>query len=329
MKITKYAPVIIPTLNRYEHFKNCLETLEVCTGAKYTDVYVALDYPSSEKYVEGWKKIDGYLAEKEKNNRFNKLIVIRRTSNCGIGHSKSNGALLRDYVLKLYDRYIFTEDDNIFSPNFLDYLNKGLEKYKDDMRILQVCGYNYQLKFPTSYKNNFYFSRNGSPWGFGTWRNRFPIISKYNNLQVLGELIKDKETVSKLKKERPSTLRSIVNMLKCNQIYGDSLFGTIVTLEDMYFLMPLISKVRNMGVDGSGEHAKSVNRLKNNCFKNQHIDENSIFEFTNDVFTVKPINVVDKKMPSSVLKDFYKELVFRVDFFLWRHFNFVPKSKYI
>ena len=62
----KYAPVYIPTLNRYEHFKRCLESLERCTDADKTDVYVGLDYPPSEKYVAGWKKIDEYLKEKEK-----------------------------------------------------------------------------------------------------------------------------------------------------------------------------------------------------------------------------------------------------------------------
>ena len=54
-----FAPVIIPTLNRYEHFRKCLESLEACTGAEKTDVYVALDFPPSEKYVEGWKKTGG------------------------------------------------------------------------------------------------------------------------------------------------------------------------------------------------------------------------------------------------------------------------------
>ena len=155
VEIKQYAPVIIPTLNRYEHFKRCLESLEECTGAKMTNVYVALDFPPSEKYIEGWKKIDAYLVEKEQSNGFNKLFIIRREQNCGIGHDKSNFSLLRSYVMSLYDRYIVTEDDNVFSPNFLDYINKGLELYKDDMRVLQVCAYNYQIEFPSSYKNNY------------------------------------------------------------------------------------------------------------------------------------------------------------------------------
>ena len=52
-----YAPVVIPTLNRFEHFKQCLESLERCNNADKTEVYVALDYPPSDKYVEGGEKL--------------------------------------------------------------------------------------------------------------------------------------------------------------------------------------------------------------------------------------------------------------------------------
>ena len=64
----EYAPVCIVTLNRYEHFRKCLESLEQCTGANKTEVFVSLDYPPSEKYIEGWKKTDAFLAQKEQNN---------------------------------------------------------------------------------------------------------------------------------------------------------------------------------------------------------------------------------------------------------------------
>ena len=68
MEVKNYSPVIIPTLNRYEHFKRCLESLEQCTGATYTDVYIGLDYPPADKYIDGWRKIDEYLQFKETHN---------------------------------------------------------------------------------------------------------------------------------------------------------------------------------------------------------------------------------------------------------------------
>lgn len=50
---------------------------------------------------------------------------------------------LKKQVEKRFDRYISTEDDNEFSPNFLVYMNKGLELYKDDPKVLAICGYSY------------------------------------------------------------------------------------------------------------------------------------------------------------------------------------------
>lgn len=59
-----YAPVLIPTLNRYDHLRRCLESLSRCSWAEYTDVFVALDYPpeqNREKYEDGWRQNRAYL----------------------------------------------------------------------------------------------------------------------------------------------------------------------------------------------------------------------------------------------------------------------------
>lgn len=51
-----YAPVLIPTLCRSEHFIRCIESLKRNTWAQYTDVFIGLDYPPSEKYFDGYCK---------------------------------------------------------------------------------------------------------------------------------------------------------------------------------------------------------------------------------------------------------------------------------
>lgn len=57
----KYAPILIPTMCRYNHFFRLIESLKVNTWAKYTDIYIGLDYPPSSKYEEGYKQICEYL----------------------------------------------------------------------------------------------------------------------------------------------------------------------------------------------------------------------------------------------------------------------------
>ena len=97
--------------DRNVHFERCLESLERCSGADQTEVYVALDYPPSEKYKEGWKKIDDYLRLKESQNGFKKLHVIRRDRNYGICHENGNYETLIREIKKSYDRYILSEDE--------------------------------------------------------------------------------------------------------------------------------------------------------------------------------------------------------------------------
>ena len=185
MKIKQYAPVIIPTLNRYNHFKRCFESLEKCKGVEYTDVYIALDYPPSEKYIDGWKKIDTYLCKKEQNNNFKHLYVVRRERNYGVGHINSNASVLLNELQKKYDSYILSEDDNEFSKSFLEYMNACFMRFKDDERIIKICGYNFPIQMPSMYKNNFYISKHFCAWGNGAWTKKDKDIVKYQNLDFL------------------------------------------------------------------------------------------------------------------------------------------------
>ena len=37
--MNNFAPVLIPTLCRYDHLKRCIESLSACTHAEKTDLY--------------------------------------------------------------------------------------------------------------------------------------------------------------------------------------------------------------------------------------------------------------------------------------------------
>ena len=109
-----YAPVLIPTLNRYEHLKQCLESLSRCTWADKTEVYVALDYPPQDKwdkYAPGWEKNRDWLRSVG-DMGFKKLHLIERTENYGIWNSKlSNIDALVQEVKRLHPYYIVSEDE--------------------------------------------------------------------------------------------------------------------------------------------------------------------------------------------------------------------------
>ena len=108
-------PVIVTTLCRYEHFVRCIESLKSNSLAGQTDLYIGLDYPFKEAHWDGYKRISAYLDDL---TGFKTVNVIKHDSNVG---SSANYHSVLDVVLKKYDRFIYTEDDNEFSPCFLEY----------------------------------------------------------------------------------------------------------------------------------------------------------------------------------------------------------------
>ena len=277
-----YAPVIIPTLNRYEHFKQCLESLENCTGADCTDVYVALDYPPSEKYVDGWKKVDSYLHEKEQDNKFKSLIVYRRRENYFFSGKGNATAAINDLPAGV-DRYIFSEDDNVFSPNFLEFINKGLEKFNNDPSVLAICGYSHPYKI--KYKDNNYFmqSVDFSAWGYGIWRKRRKACYIASDKSYLRDKLKKWGNIRTLKEHG---LNRLLYTIGCAFSKGeisnnDNTLSIYMALENMNVVMPVFTKVRNIGWDGSG-----INCIKEGNVANSHtkriIDDDKHFEYLGD-----------------------------------------------
>lgn len=327
--MNRYAPVLITTLNRHEKFVECLESLERCVLATETDVYVAVDFPPAERYKPGWKKTLTYLENKCCNHSFRSLNIIKRERNYGIGKLNSNYQEALSELRQKYDNYIFSEDDNVFAPNFLLFMNEGLVRFKDDRRICMLSGYNYPFDFPPMYKNNFYITKNGSPWGMGGWFDRLDDIRKYYDLNFLKSLLRNDVTYKKLKKRRPETIDAILRMLKVNQSHGDACIGCYVAMEDKYWVLPTLSKVQNHGTDGSGAHATARDSEREKYYLNQKLDTADTFEFTNDIFTYRPVELSLANCPQKWYKVAIKKTVSRIDLFCLRKFGFVPRCKYI
>lgn len=268
-----YAPVVIPTLNRFDHFKSCLESLERCTGADKTDVFVGLDYPPSDKYIDGWQKIDAYLREKEKSNGFKNLYVHRRDHNCGVGKVNSNASLLLNGVKKISDRYILSEDDNEFSPNFLEYINWGLDYYKDDPSVFAICG--CKNLDTDDIRNNVYkLNTIFCAWGYGTWfhkKKKYDILKDHDVLRRKVQQASIKDVFS----SKVFTLSSLLYQIAKKTFHGDLLIS-LLPEDEKWCVFPKVNKVRNWGWDGTGTHGGSPEAFKE--YSTLPIDTDEHFE---------------------------------------------------
>lgn len=278
------APVLITTLCRYEHFVRLVESLKKSELAKETDLYVGLDYPLKESHEKGRAQISDYL---DGLTGFRKVVVIRHDHNVG---SMMNIRLSREVLFEENDKYIFSEDDNEFSPGYLEFMNKALVEYESDDKIVAVSGYNYPIEMGGEAGDVYRMKTYYSAFGFGTWKNKrlnlensityedfyknycnvhkmmqLRKISKnqYTNyvkgmLRYIGELVNDNKEVSKI----------------------DLSYGLHMFMHGEYMLFPFVSKVRNWGYDGSGEHCAEMN-----------VDEEKAISYRNYNYSMQPIDM--------------------------------------
>lgn len=261
-----YAPVIIPTLCRYTHFRRCVESLSRCTHAKETELFIALDYPAKPSHWDGYNKIKEYLTMID---GFKKVVVHKRKTNYG---SRRNYIEMRDYCYSLgYDRYIFSEDDNEFSPNFLDYINKGLVKYAEAPNINVICAYTPPVGHLESNKN-IYVSYAYSAWGIGIWKAK----ELNKTREEVKHLLHSITNCWRIFNVEPRILYTLFRMMNKGDLYGDTFSTAYDILNNCYSIFPTVSKVRNWGYDGSGEHCDRQGTAK---YVNQPIDTATTFDF--------------------------------------------------
>lgn len=306
-KEQKCAPVLIPTLCRHTHLKRCLESLKSNSLAKDTPLYIALDYPFEESHREGYHAINEFLAGL---NGFASITIIRRSENYG---AVKNTDEARKILFEKYDRFILSEDDNEFAPNFLEYINEGLDRFEDKKEVFAVCGYNYPASMPRDYTVNHFYTGMFSAWGYGMWRDRFDQLQMNYSIDYVKSILNNFKNIRKLNSHAEMLLLHSLNMIRRNHLTGDTVICLKLITENLYCVFPAVSKVRNHGYDGSGVHCGI-----DEGYNTQAIDDKKTFKYDEtDIRENKNINLLIKHavaLPFRVkIKSFLLYLFYRIN----------------
>lgn len=320
-----YAPVRIVTLNRYEHFKRCLESLENNLLAKNTEVYVSVDYPVKESHWEGYRKIVGYLDKKKECNGFAKLHVYIQEKNLGPG---ANYQFLENIIFERHDRMISLEDDIETSSNFLEYMDKSLEWGMDKEQIFCVCGYFHTdsnlLKCAIE-DNNCMIKSTFNPWGIGHFRDEYLRMKSTISVEWMDCLASNGRFMLHLFIYRKYIFFMYVIEYLVNRspvfFNNDGSLRNIDIVTNLYMefsgktaIFPTISKTRNWGFDGSGMNCKENKSAE---YDRRQLDSKETFDFKNN----DPVMINKKLMRRAGQevkenkKDIYTAVVY---YFLYR-----------
>jgi hypothetical protein len=176
--------------------------------------------------------------------------------NLGCGVRPATGI---SWVFKNVDEAIILEDDCIPSPSFFDYCEALLEKYREDERIMTICGRNgtYGLtRMPYSYS----FRRMFSAWGWATWRRAWKhfdfeikLWQELKGTPWLKDILGDNRGVE--------FWQTIFDKCYCNENTDVWDFQWIfaVWAQNGFAIVPEINLIDNIGFGDDATHTKSVN----------------------------------------------------------------------
>ncbi|MDQ6795888.1 MAG: glycosyltransferase family 2 protein [Chloroflexota bacterium] len=139
-----------------------ITSLQACDGFAESPVYVFADGP---RYVQDVAATQEARAE-ARRLLGDDAIYLERDTNLGIEISIING------VTQLCDKHgaaVVVEDDLVFSPHFLKFLNMGLKRYEDQPRVMQVCGYMFDVPQFRG-RNMAMLLPMPNSWGWATWK---------------------------------------------------------------------------------------------------------------------------------------------------------------
>ena len=244
------APVVIFVYNRPDHTRKTIEELSKNYLASETEVYMYADAAKNEKAIEKVKLVREYIGSLPQRNLFKSLKIIKAEANKGLAISVISGVT---EILEQYGKVIVVEDDLVSAPDFLQYMNGALDFYEGDNKIWSICGYTFKMNIPADYKHDVYLSYRGGSWGWASWKDRWGKVdwevSDYNHFK----------TNKKLRKKFNRGGRDMANMLDF-QMQGKIDSWAIrwcyaQSKLDMLTVYPIVSRIRNIGLDGTGTHS--------------------------------------------------------------------------
>lgn len=118
----------------------------------------------------------GHVAGEAEKVRAVRDIMQRIDWPCEVSHNFSDtnlGCRNRiatglDWVFAQEECAIILEDDCVPAPSFFRYCDELLEKYRDEPRVMTICGSNWLRETPS--EHSYLFTTHMSIWGWATWR---------------------------------------------------------------------------------------------------------------------------------------------------------------
>lgn len=185
------------------------------------------------------------------------VIKNYATRNRGVYENIANGA---KWVFEREKVAIFLEDDNFPAISFFKYCEELLQYYKDDTRILWICGTNYMNEYEPKDGSDYVFTKLMLPCGWASWSHKF--LKFYDGELALfrNEAIKDKvkneyRNKTLYKQDLNCWEQVIYEIDNHKKIFSwDYQMAFTLRINSLYGIAPKYNQIKNIGADEYSIH---------------------------------------------------------------------------
>lgn len=248
MSVPFDIPVLMLVFNRPDETQRVFDAVRTVKPAK---LYVAADGARAHKPNDAalseqtraiFKQVDWPC----------QVITLFRDENLSCGPAVSSAI---DWFFSHEEMGIILEDDCLPNQSFFTFCRTLLHHYKDDERVMQICGSNFQqghVRGDASY----YFSMFSFIWGWATWRRAWKHYSyTLQNINQVSELhLQDYTNHSGIKRYWNHTF-----MFSKKQLFNtwDYQWALTILKQSGLSLVPNVNLITNIGNTDNSAHGSA------------------------------------------------------------------------
>lgn len=281
------TPVLFLIFNRPETTQRVFNAIK---KAKPTKLYVSADGPRKDRIGEQ----ELCLATRDIIKQIDwkcEVYTNFHENNMGLKHSISSSI---DWFFENVEDGIILEDDCFPTQSFFWFCQELLKRYRDDERIMAICGNNLQFGHKRG-EASYYFSKIFAVWGWATWGRAW----RHFNLKM--DNLSNFKAENQIQNVFGDEISRIYWMNKIQDAYDSGNSWAFPWMYSIFIqnglcICPNVNLISNIGFEPNATHATDSNSL----FANMQTSE--IKEITHPVF-ILPNKDADEFLTRIVAKE--------------------------
>lgn len=261
------APIVFFAYNRPGHTRQTLEALSKNRLANESSVYIFIDGQktgTSAKTIANIEEVKKVAAEKQ---WCKEVHIIADVTNKGLLRSLVDGITK---TVNEFGKVIVLEDDVLVSAGFLEYMNDALDFYEHTDKVMHISGYSRAGLQAATIKETTYFFYHTSCWGWATWKRAW---DKFNPDPIaVKKAISAKGNIKKLNMDGTFEFFWGLKAIAEGRYQSwNTIWHSLVFLNDGLCLHPTQTLVTNIGHDGSGVNCEEDSEFGKNDILADHV----------------------------------------------------------